>query len=191
MRNVAEQLHLRAQQLLDARGHVVEVVREIGDLIAQRVAPGLGGRRDEIADLAHDFDHMAARIEQLMSAQMQLLGDISHELRSPLARLVVALELAQQKQGGAASSEFERIALESVRMNDLIGQLLTLSRLESGAGQIAAETVDVDARDRGSGGHGLAIAKRAIGLHGGEIGAANHPGGWLEITIRMPLAGGR
>jgi two-component system sensor histidine kinase CpxA len=48
---------------------------------AQRVAPGLGGRRDEIADLAHDFDHMAARIEQLVSAQMQLLGDISHELR--------------------------------------------------------------------------------------------------------------
>ena len=258
---------------------------------AQRVAPGLGGRRDEIADLAHDFDHMAARIEQLVSAQMQLLGDISHELRSPLARLLVALELAQQKQGGAASAEFERIALEAERMNDLIGQLLTLSRLESGAGKIAAETVDIDAllerlvencnfelaaddrravivesapaaiegdpalltsafenvirnaarytdsgtavevaaqiadgwlevrvrdhgpgitesmlervfdpfvrvgdaRDRGSGGHGLglAIAKRAIGLHGGEIGAANHPDGGLEITIRLPLVNGR
>ncbi len=112
---------------------------------AQRVAPGLGGRRDEIADLAHDFDHMAARIEQLMTSQMQLLGDISHELRSPLARLVVALELAQQKQGGAASAEFERIAIEAERMNDLIGQLLTLSRLESGAGKIAPETVDMSA----------------------------------------------
>jgi two-component system sensor histidine kinase CpxA len=175
-------------------------------------------------------------------------------------------------------------------MNDLIGQLLTLSRLESGAGKIAAETVDIaallerlvencnfelaavdrraviveaapaaiegdpalltsafenvirnaarytapgtavevaariadgwlevrvrdhgpgitesmlervfdpfvrvgDARDRGSGGHGLglAIAKRAIGLHGGEIGAANHPDGGLEITIRLPVTGG-
>ena len=262
-----------------------------GGDFAQRVAPGLGGRRDEIADLAHDFDHMAARIEQLVSAQMQLLGDISHELRSPLARLVVALELAQQKQGGAASAEFERIALEAERMNALIGQLLTLSRLESGAGKIAAETVDIDAllerlvencnfelaaderravivesapaaiegdpalltsafenvirnaarytdsgtavevaariadgwlevrvrdhgpgitesmlervfdpfvrvgdaRDRGSGGHGLglAIAKRAIGLHGGEIAAANHPDGGLEISIRLPLVNGR
>ena len=49
-----------------------------------------------------------------------------------------------------------------------------------------------DARDRGSGGHGLglAIAKRAIGLHGGEIGAANHPDGGLEITIRLPVTGG-
>jgi len=262
-----------------------------GGDFAQRVAPGLGGRRDEIADLAHDFDHMAARIEQLLSAQMQLLGDISHELRSPLARLVVALELAQQKQGGAASAEYERIALEAERMSDLIGQLLTLSRLESGAGKIAAETVDIDAllerlvencnfelaaderraviveaapaaiegdpalltsafenvirnaarytdsgtavevaartadgwlevrvrdhgpgitesmlervfdpfvrvgdaRDRGSGGYGLglAIAKRAIGLHGGEIAAANHPDGGLEITIRLPLVNGR
>ena len=111
---------------------------------AQRVAPGLGGRRDEIADLAHDFDHMAARTEQLMTSQMQLLGDISHELRSPLARLVVALELAQQKQGGESSAEFERIATEGERMNQLIGQLLSLSRMESGVGKIVSEAVDVN-----------------------------------------------
>lgn len=111
---------------------------------AQRVAPGLGSRRDEIADLAHDFDHMAERIEQLMASQMQLLGDISHELRSPLARLVVALELAQQKQDGKSSAEFERIALETERMNELIGQVLAITRMESGAGKIIREAIDVN-----------------------------------------------
>ena len=58
-----------------------------------RVAPQLGRRHDELADLGREFDHMAERIAALISAQKRLLADISHELRSPLARLTVALEL--------------------------------------------------------------------------------------------------
>jgi signal transduction histidine kinase len=103
-----------------------------GDLSA-RVSPAMGKRRDELADLAKDFDEMAARIESLMLAQQRLTGDISHELRSPLARLNVALELARQRAGADAASALDRIEREAVRLNALISQLLTLSRMESGA----------------------------------------------------------
>ena len=61
-----------------------------------RVGPALGHRSDEIADLARDFDRMAERIESLLAGQKRLLGEVSHELRSPLARLMVALSLARQ-----------------------------------------------------------------------------------------------
>ncbi len=64
-----------------------------------RVAKEMGGRRDEIADLGRDFDQMAARLQGLINNQKQLLSDISHELRSPLARIQVALGLAQKKTG--------------------------------------------------------------------------------------------
>jgi signal transduction histidine kinase len=103
-----------------------------GDLSA-RVGPLLGGRRDELADMAQDFDLMAAQIESLMSAQGRLLRDISHELRSPLARLGVALDLARKRAGGEASGALARIEREAVRLNEMIGQLLSLSRWETGA----------------------------------------------------------
>jgi signal transduction histidine kinase len=102
-----------------------------GDLTA-RVGAGLVKGRDEIAALSRDFDLMAARIEALMTAQRQLLGDISHELRSPLARLNVALELARQRSGPGSGSALDRIECEAERLNDLIGRLLTLTQLESG-----------------------------------------------------------
>ncbi|HEX6623183.1 MAG TPA: ATP-binding protein [Pyrinomonadaceae bacterium] len=101
-----------------------------GDLTA-RVGEKKVRRRDELADLGRDFDVMAERIESLVSAQKRLLGDISHELRSPLARLSVALELAREKGGPAA--ELDRIGREAARLNDLISQLLALTRLEGGA----------------------------------------------------------
>ncbi len=100
-----------------------------GDLKA-RVGLGAGGRRDELADLARDFDTMAERIDSLVTAQQRLVSDISHELRSPLARLGVALELARQRAGDEAKGALERIEREAGRLNDLIEQLLTLSRLE-------------------------------------------------------------
>lgn len=100
-----------------------------GDLSA-RVGPQMGRRRDELADLGRDFDLMAERIEGLLGAQRRLLGDISHELGSPLARLNVALELAEQSADAPTQKYLERIARESARLDSLIGQLLTITRLE-------------------------------------------------------------
>ena len=66
--------------------------------IETRVNPSLRTRHDEIADLARNFDRMAERIEALVTGQRRLLGDVSHELRSPLSRLIVALSLVKQVQ---------------------------------------------------------------------------------------------
>jgi signal transduction histidine kinase len=106
-----------------------------------RVAPQLGTRKDELVDLGRDFDHMAERIAALISSQKRLLADISHELRSPLARMTVALELARKNSSPSASSALNRIERESDRLNVLVGQLLALTRLESGAERVPAETV--------------------------------------------------
>jgi two-component system sensor histidine kinase CpxA len=106
-----------------------------------RVAPQLGGRHDELADLGREFDHMAERIAALISSQNRLLADISHELRSPLARLTVALELARKNTTGKGTAALDRIEMESERVNALVGQLLALTRLESGAERVPPETV--------------------------------------------------
>ncbi len=259
-----------------------------GDL-SQRVGASLGGRRDEIVDLALAFDHMAERLNDLMLSHKQLLRDVSHELRSPLARLQAALGLARQRAGAADQPELDRIEGEAERLNELIGQLLSLARLEAGAQDMPLETVNLsevlttvtedatleaaarhcevqlrqpaalsvlgnakllhsalenvvrnaihytvagsavaitatrtdghilirvtdhgpgvpeqmlprmfepfvrvgEARDRHSGGYGLglAIAERAIGLHGGGITAQNEPAGGLSVIISLPTAG--
>jgi two-component system sensor histidine kinase CpxA len=86
---------------------------------------------------------MAERIESLIEAQRRLLGDISHELRSPLARLSVALGLARRQAGDRAASSLDRMEREAERLNDLIGQLLSLSRLESGAERIDSHKIDL------------------------------------------------
>jgi two-component system, OmpR family, sensor histidine kinase CpxA len=102
-----------------------------GDLTARTGAP-LSGRRDELAQLMRDFDRMAERIQALMEAQSRLLKDVSHELRSPLARLSVALGLARQKAAPETEGALNRIELEADRLNQLIQRLLTISRLETG-----------------------------------------------------------
>ncbi|HLK34250.1 MAG TPA: ATP-binding protein [Terriglobales bacterium] len=89
-------------------------------------------RTDEIAELIHDFNRMAERLEMLLNSQKQLLSDISHELRSPLARLNVALGLARQRAGEDSTKALDRIELEADRLNEMIGKLLTLARMESG-----------------------------------------------------------
>jgi two-component system sensor histidine kinase CpxA len=86
---------------------------------------------DEIGALMHDFNHMAERLESLVDAQKLLLRDVSHELRSPLARLSVALELAREDSDPAAAPHLDRIERETERLNLLIGQLLTLSSMEA------------------------------------------------------------
>jgi two-component system sensor histidine kinase CpxA len=102
-----------------------------GDLTARSGSPA-SKRRDEVAGLVRDFDAMAERLEMLVKAQSRLLNDISHELRSPLARLNVALGLARQRAGVESTDMLDRIELEASRLNELIGRILTLARLEDG-----------------------------------------------------------
>jgi two-component system sensor histidine kinase CpxA len=109
-----------------------------------RVTPQMGSRRDELADLGREFDHMAERIAALISSQKRLLADISHELRSPLARLTVALELARNNTNSKGMAALDRIEMESERVNKLVGQLLALTRLESGAERVPPEMVALD-----------------------------------------------
>lgn len=260
-----------------------------GDL-SQRVSVSMGNRRDEIVELANDFDHMAEQLQTLIESHKQLLRDASHELRSPLARLQVALGLAQQRGDSQSSRELDRIEREAERLNELIGQLLSLARLETladierepialdvllkdiaddaayeaqasnrdvkiihnmpvtingnnlllssalenvvrNAIRYTAENTSVEiflqndskksdwivikiqdhgpgipeemrksifepfvrvseSRNRQTGGYGLglAIAKRAINLHGGEMSAANEDEG-LSIIIHLPVKG--
>ena len=112
-----------------------------GDL-RTRVATRVRRRRDELADLARDFDVMAERIESLITSQQRLTRDVSHELRSPLARLNVALEIAKQKSNAETQPILERIELESTRLNDMISRLLILAKLESGAEDVERVRID-------------------------------------------------
>lgn len=103
---------------------------------AQTLAGGdlgvrVGGRGgDEVAALGRDFDIMAARLREMLESQRRLLRDVSHELRSPLARLRIALELAERSADPARS--LARVAKEADELELLLGNLLSLSRLESG-----------------------------------------------------------
>lgn len=117
--------------------------RELADgNLTIRVGTAAGRRRDEIADLARDFDHMAERLQTLVAAQQRLVRDVSHELRSPLARLGVSLELVSQKAGDTAREPLERAHLEINRLNEMIEQLLVLSRLESTADAPSMSRID-------------------------------------------------
>jgi two-component system, OmpR family, sensor histidine kinase CpxA len=111
-----------------------QATREFSDgNLNARTGERVRKRGDELGDLAQDFDEMADRIQNLVESQRRLLGDISHELRSPLARLNVALGLARKQGGSSASgsSYLDRIEVETERMNLMIGELLTLSQLEN------------------------------------------------------------
>lgn len=113
-----------------------------GDLHT-RVAPEIGNRGDEIGKLSKDFDEMAERIESLILSQKRLTRDVSHELRSPLARLNVALELAKQKGSPETHGLLNRIEREGKQLNDMISQILTLSKLESQSETIEMRNLDL------------------------------------------------
>jgi len=102
----------------------------------------MGRRRDELADLGRDFDRMAQRLQAQVHSQQRLLHDVSHELRSPLARLHAAIGLARQNPA-KLDMTLERIERESVRLDELVGELLTLSRLEAGTPGGPPETIDL------------------------------------------------
>ncbi|MDQ6993460.1 MAG: ATP-binding protein [Mariprofundus sp.] len=247
----------------------------------------LSTRKDELGALAISFDTMSLQLAALIHSHKQLLRDISHELRSPLARLQVALELARNASAGKADSELDRIGREAERLNELIGEVLTLARFEQGGVKSNMQVLQLDQlltaivtdaafeaeaikkeilydkpehcsvrgdyswlnraldnvirnsihhssvgscvevhlivykgravitiRDHGDGveetqlirlfdpffrassarehdgsgyGLGLAIAKRAVEMHAGDITACNHRSGGLEVTITLPL----
>lgn len=102
-----------------------------GDLHT-RVDARLLHRADEIGDLAHNISYMMQKIQQTISAQKQLLHDVSHELRAPLARLQVAAELIQQREE-KSSTYIQRIHSECERMDQLIQRILNFARLEETA----------------------------------------------------------
>lgn len=114
-----------------------------GDLNA-RAGEQLGKRSDEIADLVRDFDTMAEQIRELLQSQKRLLSDVSHELRSPLARLRVALALARRNETDAQRPSHARIETEIERLDEMIGRILTLSRLESGQTQLTTAPLDLN-----------------------------------------------
>lgn len=115
-----------------------------GDL-ATRVSRTMPSRQDEIGQLAVDFDVMTSRLQAMQQANQRLLQDVSHELRSPLARLSVALEIARKKGAGEIQSEIDRIALESDRLETLVNDVLGLLRESSETRPSLDERVDLTA----------------------------------------------
>ncbi len=116
-----------------------------GELATRVTTHAVLARRDEIGGLAADFNRMASRIEALMRAQQRLLADVSHELRSPLTRLSLALGLIERRLGAESGPPLSRMKREVERLNVLIAQLLTLSRLECLDQPLPLETIDLRA----------------------------------------------
>jgi two-component system sensor histidine kinase CpxA len=108
-----------------------------------RVGRELGRRQDELASLGADFDRMAEQLQTLLLSQQRLIRDVSHELRSPLARLQVALELARKRSHGQADNELDRIEFEAERLNELIGQVLALARMETRSRELDRRDTDL------------------------------------------------
>ena len=113
-----------------------------GDLTA-RANDSTTARQDELGALARDFNHMAARTETLVQQQRSVLQDVSHELRSPLARLHLLLELARQGSSNNGQYQLDRAAKEISRLDDLIGEVLNLSRLETVLPGMSTVAVDL------------------------------------------------
>lgn len=107
-----------------------------------RIGGSMGRRRDELTDLGAAFDQSAAKLQTLVEAQRRLLHDVSHELRSPLARLQACSDLLVQ-QPQRAGELIQRIERETGRMDALVGELLTLARLNSGAQTVNQDPVDL------------------------------------------------
>jgi two-component system sensor histidine kinase CpxA len=109
-----------------------------------RVGSPFNRRKDEVGTLARDFDTMAERIQALVTDKETLLRDVSHELRSPLARIRMALALAQRRANEATQPDLVRIEREAERLDKLVGQVMTLSRLRT-ATEPGKELLDLSA----------------------------------------------
>jgi two-component system sensor histidine kinase CpxA len=134
------------RQITHPIGKLRLAAREIAnERLKTRVDEKVLTRRDELADLGRDFDRMAQRLDLLVTAQRRLLADVSHTLRSPLARLNVALGLAREGVKPETARHLDRIELECDRLNRLIGQLLTMARVDSGIDIDQKRTIDLAA----------------------------------------------
>lgn len=109
-----------------------------------RMGPDFARRKDEIGELGQDFDVMTQQLESLIGTQRRLFHDVSHELRSPLARLQAAVGLANQDPSCIQGS-LERIERETQRLDELVDELLTLARLESGTSGPLEDEIDLPA----------------------------------------------
>jgi methyl-accepting chemotaxis protein len=145
--------------------------------LGARVGRAVASRHDELADLGRNFDRMAERLESLLTSQRLLFRHVSHELRSPLARLHVALELARQSAAAEVPGYLDRIEREAERLNRLIGQMLTLARLESG----------VDPAQQGV--FELGRLVQEVVVDGDFEARARHaPSGWFPVRHAWHLA---
>ncbi len=112
--------------------------------LAARAGSSVSRRSDEIGELGRDFDDMANRIESLISAQQRLLSNVSHELRSPLTRLQVAMGIVRQKAPDGLDRALDRIERESDRLENMIAQILNLSRFENDMHHVEWQTIELD-----------------------------------------------
>ncbi len=118
-------------------------LRQLADgQLETRVQALMGKRRDELSELGADFDRMALRVQMLVASQQRLLHDVSHELRSPLARIQAAIGVARQQPDRLLAMQ-ERVERESMRLDALVEELLTLSRLETTAKAANQDRIDV------------------------------------------------
>ena len=123
---------LLARYLSSPIGRLQKATRALAaGALETRVGPPVSKRRDEAGRLARDFDTMAERLQALVTDKEVLLRDVSHEFRSPLARIQVALALAQRRAGDAAQGDLARIQRETEQLNELVGQVMTLTRLRT------------------------------------------------------------
>lgn len=131
--------------------YLTQPLRSLG-LAAKSIAKGKlntrvghfrGHSKDEIAELSSEFDRMAEQLEALVNSKERLLQDISHELRSPLARLNIAIELGRMKTKNLADTEFSRMETESSRLNMLIGEILDFARLDKSTTELDLNTTNM------------------------------------------------
>jgi two-component system, OmpR family, sensor histidine kinase CpxA len=109
--------------------------------LSTRAVATIARRHDELGDLVRDFNAMAARIEDLISRQRQLISDVSHELRSPLARLNVALDLGRERKGNDPA--FDQMQQDLGLLDEMIGRLLTIARLDTSPAPVPMLPVDL------------------------------------------------
>ncbi|MFC5861602.1 ATP-binding protein [Acidicapsa dinghuensis] len=111
-----------------------------GDL-STRASHALEQRNDELGSLVRDFNTMATQIEELISRQRQLTYDLSHELRSPLARLNIALDIVRERKG--SDPAFDQAEQDLARMDEMIGRMLTMAKLDTFLGELQTERIDL------------------------------------------------
>jgi len=131
--------------------HIVAPIQAIQSA-ARKVAAGdlsvrapleISKRHDELAALAADFDAMVERMSAFVRSQKDLLSTVSHELRSPLTRLIMSLALLRKQPPIESEELLQRMERDVERVDTLMGQLLTLSRLETGLSSDGKDSVDL------------------------------------------------